>query len=224
MATKGKSAAAYVMAMDIHHFSKLSVSDHDKIIDHIYGEIGGILKQAGDGLLDKKTIGDGFVFYFSSAAAAVDTAIKVQSLFKADYIWTRDNFEVKSSCRIALHFGEFFWFDDKIEGRRALFGRNIIVAARLEPVVRANEIWCTRAFKEESGLAGLDKKISFHPLGKCELAKSWSEQEVFAIYDPKKDKRPTDLPKEREEIEPDNQSTKVAYPFAYFALKQAISR
>src|SRR5204863_4904868 len=59
---------------------------------------------------------------------------------------------------------------------------NVITAARLEPIVRENEIWCTNSFKDEAKRSEIDQRVQFQLLGTCELAKGWSEEQVYALY------------------------------------------
>ena len=218
MGVKSKSASAFIMAIDLRGFSDLSPADHDRVIVDLYPEIARIVKVGDEQkLLDRKTIGDGFMFYFDAASDTVDAAMDLRRLFKDKYFWTSHKFEKQLSCRIGLHFGQFFWMNDAIEQREALFGRNIITVARLEPVVRLNEIWCTASFKAEADLNTIDSKIKFESLGNCELAKGWSREPVYALYEL------------GETVPPAIQSTQVhrlilhdnnvkGYPNTYFAL------
>lgn len=183
MPANSKSESAFLLAMDLHGFSSLSVSDHDKVITHLYPEIAKIV-HVGEvrKLTDRKTIGDGFMFYFSTAALAAEAAIHLQILFVENRFWKQHKFERHLECRIGLHAGQFFRMKDAIEERPALFGRNIIAGARLEPVVGHNEIWCTASFKAEFDINGLQEVATLIALGKCQLAKSWAAQDVFALY------------------------------------------
>lgn len=216
MVTK-KSEAAFVLAMDMHGFSSLSPTDHDKVIEHLYPEIARIIKIGGEQkILDRKTIGDGFMFYFESADDAVDAAMALRTLFRESYFWTLNKIK-HLSCRIGLHAGQFFRMYDAIEQRDALFGRNIITVARLEPVVRLNEVWCTASFKAEADLSKIDEQIEFEPLGSCELAKGWSQQTVFGLYkvgEPRPEPLQVTLP--HRVIYHDNNIK--GYPRTYFAL------
>ena len=72
-----KSEAAFVMAMDMHGFSGLSESDHDKVIGDLYSQIAGIVRAGAQKLLDRKTIGDGFIFYFEGVDEAADAAMNL---------------------------------------------------------------------------------------------------------------------------------------------------
>jgi hypothetical protein len=218
MPNKGKSEAAFVMAMDMHGFSTLSQSDHDKVIDKIYREMARILGKDIKSVLDKKTIGDGFMFYFRSAPAATTAALKIRRIFTSDYLTRTEEFKKRLTCRIALHFGQFFWFWDAIEKKDALFGRNIIVAARLEPIVRENEIWCTRAFLNESSVGDLDERLKFQEIGRCEMAKGWKEDDVYALWNPEEEDPPKPFSHGQSRTIKYNNRRRDEYHFTYFAL------
>lgn len=143
MDTNGKSSiAAFVMAVDLKNFSSLSPSVHLKVVDRLYPKIADIVgvKRAGV-LLDRKTIGDGFMFYFHSVVEAVRAATQMRMLFVEALFWNENEFKPPLQCRIGLHAGQFHRKRDAIEERQALFGHNVITVARLEPVVGANEVW-----------------------------------------------------------------------------------
>lgn len=191
MAGPPSSAAVFAMAMDIRGFSKLAPTDHYKVIEHLYPEIAKILFHVCQNRpLDRKTIGDGFMFYFGVARDSIEAAIHIRRLFRETGFWKMHGFGVPFSCRIGLHFGTFYKMQDAIEEREAYFGLNVITVARLEPVVRENEIWCTNAFREEVRRHEIDAAVAFHSLGKLEFAKGWSEEEVFALYTPPEEPAP----------------------------------
>ena len=213
-----KPEAAFVMAMDMHGFSKLSPSDHDKVVLSLYPEIAGIVHvDDTDKLLDRKTMGDGFMFYFAAADDAVDAALQLRELFRENYFWNKHNFATRLTVRIGLHAGQFFKMYDAIETRDALFGRNIIAVARLEPVVRQNEVWCTASFKAEATINKIDDRVKFASLGNCELAKEWSTEPVFALYKAG-ETQPSLIPQRQEQRAITVNNKQREYPFTYFAL------
>ncbi|HXQ71877.1 MAG TPA: adenylate/guanylate cyclase domain-containing protein [Pyrinomonadaceae bacterium] len=213
-----KSEAAFVMAMDMHGFSGLSESDHDKVIGDLYSQIAGIVKAGGvQKLLDRKTMGDGFIFYFEAVDEAADAAMNLRTLFRESLFWITHKFEKHLSCRIGLHSGQFFRMRDAIEERDALFGQNIITVARLEPVVRLNEVWCTESFRAEALRKKVDQQYKFESLGNCELAKGWTRQAVYALYrDGESRPSPLQAASEHRVINHDNSDKD--YPVTYFAL------
>lgn len=218
------SEAVFAMAMDIRGFSQLPPTDHYKVIEHLYGEIAKILGHAcKKGPLDKKTIGDGFLFYFDNAFDAVEAAVHIRRLFRETAFWELHRFAKALACRIGLHFGTFYKMRDTIEDRDAYFGVNAITVARLEPVVRQNEIWCTNSFRAEVNVHHVNPTVSFEPLGKQAFAKGWAEEEVFALYIPGEESPPPPLPRQPNLSIGKLQVTEYSYadkahPNTYFAL------
>jgi class 3 adenylate cyclase len=216
MTNNAKHTAAFVMALDIKGFSQLKPKVQLDIVDYLYPELARLVNVCDrKKLLDRKTIGDGFMFYFASAADAVQAAITIRMLFREERFWTEHHFETPLKCRIGLHFGQFFWKRDVIEDRDALFGRNIITVARLEPVVAANEIWCTHSFKAEAGQNEILDRVRFENLGECQLAKGWSKESVYGIY--LEDESPPKPIRTGLDIYEHENSDK-EYPYTYFAL------
>lgn len=213
-----KSEMAFVLAMDIRASSELSPSDHDKLIANLYPQIANIVNAGGkQKVLDRKTIGDGFIFYFENVSDAAEVAMNLRMLFRENFFWTSNKFEKHLSCRIGLHAGQFFRMYDAVEERNALFGQNVITVARLEPVVRDNEAWCTENFKNEALINRVNEHINFESLGICELAKGWSPQQVYALY---RDGEPRpeplqDKPQHRVIYHDNNDRD---FPLTYFAL------
>jgi hypothetical protein len=185
MATNAKSIAAFVMAMDLKDFGSLSPIVHLRVVDHLYPRIAKLVGvDKADILLDRKTIGDGFMFYFESVVEALHAAMQIRMLFLEDLFWTEHDFKRRLQCRIGLHAGQFFRKRDAIEQRDALFGHNVITVARLEPIVGANEIWCTQSFMSEALLhkQEIDQDIAFHNLGIQQFAKTWLAQVVYGVH------------------------------------------
>jgi class 3 adenylate cyclase len=212
------------MAMDIRGFSRLRPADHYKVIQHLYAKIAEILTHVcKKGTVDRKTIGDGFLFYFDSAFDAVEAPLHIRRLFRETAFWEMHQFTSRLSCRIGLHFGTFYKMRDAIEDRDAYFGVNAITVARLEPIVRQNEIWCTNTFREEVKRHEINPAVKFEALGKQAFAKGWSEEDVFALYIPAEESSPRALPAR---AEPVLEQLKVidysfgdkAHPNTYFAL------
>jgi len=224
MGANRESIAAFVMVMDIRGFSNLPATNHYKIIEFLYPEIAKIVGVACKTKpLDKKTMGDGFIFYFDNPRDAIQLAMHTRQLFVDAGFWDLHEFGRPLSCRICLHFGQFFRMHDDIEGRDAIFGMNIITAARLEPVVRENEIWCTHSFKAETKVNDIDERIKFQPLGTCQLAKGWSQEEVYALYG-MDDRRPDPIVENNRRRIIQYHNEKKEFPYTYFVLMQLKNR
>lgn len=87
------------------------------------------------------------------------------------------------AVRIACHFGPVFTFRDPLTGRQNVGGTSVNMAARLEPVTRANEIFVSQECKRqiEQSNTGLRQEIAFDELGAVPLAKSFGTASVFVL-------------------------------------------
>jgi adenylate cyclase len=101
-----------------------------------------------------KTLGDGFLAEFDSAASAVSCAVDIQTAV------TRRNARLKSlpklEFRIAAHVGEILVGDNDI------FGRDVNVAARLQAIAEPGGICLSQAAADR--LAG-HREFDLEPLG-----------------------------------------------------------
>jgi class 3 adenylate cyclase len=86
---------------------------------------------AGHGGTEVKAQGDGFLFVFPSARAAVLAAIGVQQAMAS---YRRDNPDAPIDLRVGLHTGEVIATDDDV------FGHNVVVASRIAGTAAPGEI------------------------------------------------------------------------------------
>jgi class 3 adenylate cyclase len=96
---------------------------HNEIVRH---------QVAGHGGTEVKAQGDGFLFVFPSARAAVLAAIGVQRAMAG---YRRDHPEVPLDLRVGLHTGEVVATDDDV------IGHNVAVASRIAGVASPGEIF-----------------------------------------------------------------------------------
>jgi class 3 adenylate cyclase len=93
-----------------------------------------------------KAQGDGFMLTFTSARRAVQFAVSVQQELAR---WSRDNPEEAVRIRIGAHTGEAIMDD---EGD--LFGKHIIVAARIANLADGAEILVSNVVREITSSRG----------------------------------------------------------------------
>jgi class 3 adenylate cyclase len=206
------------MAIDLKDFSKLAPSVQLRVVERLYPKLAELVGVSnGKALLDKKTIGDGFMFYFGTALDALESALNIRALFLDTLFWREKEFNPRLQCRIGLHFGQFFRETDAIEQRLALFGHNVTTVARLEPIVGINEIWCTQSFSLEAQRHRADfaSDIVFQDLGIRQLAKGWGPENVYGIRF-KKDKAIVPISNAPRIIRHNNKHNKLKH--TYFAL------
>ncbi|MGD9688328.1 MAG: adenylate/guanylate cyclase domain-containing protein [Phycisphaerales bacterium] len=95
--------------------------------------------------------------------------------------WKAEGLPGRVTFRVGLHAGPAFITDvDPIIRRPNAFGRDVSLAARIEPITQPGEVWCSRAFAllaEATGRAGL----RFRDLGRVELAKDAGAMPLYAV-------------------------------------------
>jgi adenylate cyclase len=122
-----------------------------------------------------KTLGDGFLAEFDSAASAVSCAVDIQSAV------SRRNERLKSlpklEFRIAAHIGEI------LVGENDLFGRDVNLTARLQAIAEPGGICVTQAAADR--LAG-HKEFDFEPIGVHKLKNISRPVSVYHLVPGKK--------------------------------------
>lgn len=181
------SVHTYMLAFDITKSTLLKpeyfLDIPDSLFERVVTRIEEAAKEVKNSIIiDRKSLGDGCIFYFNSAALCLKSAFKIVSLFKEG---DHGLGEEKLACRISLNYGSCVRKYDCIERREALFSRNIVPLARLEPIVRPNEIWCTNSFYV-AATQDMNRPISneykFKNLGELDYAKGWGRGDVYAVY------------------------------------------
>lgn len=132
-----------VLFADVVGYSRLMSVDeegtHVRLADYARELIEPKIAQYGGRLL--RTIGDGFLVEFSSAADAVWCGLDIQDALAAH------DAEVDSDRRIRLRIG--INTGDVIVDERDIYGNNVNIAARLEGLAEPGEIYVTRGVRDQ---------------------------------------------------------------------------
>lgn len=128
----------YIIYFDIKDYSKLSeclrIKFYDKFIKKIIEE-----------KLNYKTInlwGDAFIAIFDKLQDIVVACDEIEWWFLK---FVKKNSNRSIGIRVVLHYGEIGFSDisDDFTTAISMYGDSIITAARIEPLVKPNQIWCT---------------------------------------------------------------------------------
>lgn len=119
-----------------------------KIHDLLYDEIGGKFFADRETTMFK-VIGDGLLATCPTAQEMAEKALAILEIFENNAFEKQHNLPNDLQIRIALHFGEIT--EDKPDNTliRDVYGANVILTARIEPIVQANHIFCTETFTEQ---------------------------------------------------------------------------
>ncbi|MFM9958078.1 MAG: adenylate/guanylate cyclase domain-containing protein [Phycisphaerales bacterium] len=84
------------------------------------------------------------------------------------------------SLRVGLHAGPAFVGFDPVLGRQNAYGVDISRTARIEPIVDADQVWCSLAFAALAESENV-KSMRFSPLGVKELHKNAGPMTMFRV-------------------------------------------
>ena len=132
-----------VLLADVVGYSRLMSVDeagtHVKIVDYVKNLLEPQIAEYGGRLI--RSMGDGFLVEFNSAADAVCCALDLQdSIADRDGGTDRDH---QIRLRIGINTG------DVISDDRDIFGNSVNIAARLEGLAEPGKIYVTRSVRDQ---------------------------------------------------------------------------
>jgi len=188
---KGYEAAG-ILFFDVHGYSNLSQFQMEAYHRKIWPVLHeSAVKKRGRAderdYLYKNTWGDGIVLihedHYKLALVALEwMAYFTEGQYKVDADPTFN--EVALLPRIAMNYGEFQSAQDPFQNRLSYFGKEIIRAARIEPITEPGHVWVTpieKEFIKRRQDAERAHLIEFIDRGKLELAKKFEADHLFEI-------------------------------------------
>ena len=168
----GKTSIAGIMFLDVKNFSALTAPQLTKFVDVILPEIAETIEANRDELLDANTWGDAIVVISKDTLTTAKIALAIRDYFK------HQNLEAKGLpknllARISVHVGRTEQAYDPIRQREGIFGPDLTVAARIEPIVVPGEVWATREFASTLNHVLQSERLAFDELGSQQLAKGF---------------------------------------------------
>lgn len=175
-----KNINAYVMFSDIKGFSKLESETKD-FVEKLWPQSLQAFERYRDQLLVFNSWGDALIVVFEDPAV-LQAVVSYRDFFRNLRLGipALDNLQV----RIACHFGDFYQFKDPVTARNNVIGRNVNLAARLEPVTRPGFIFVTQAFKDQwdrSAAIGRLDNLALDKIGEVELAKEFGTSNTYVL-------------------------------------------
>lgn len=138
----------------------------------------GVLKRHAADIVVRKTWGDSVHAVFRSAGAAATAALAIQAAtvhLKEELGRGR-----RLIFRMALHFGPADRGIDPVEEAPTVFGPQLSLAARIEPVAPPGGIFVTEAFAAQLSLEGA-RKVHCSYVGTTSLAKSYGRIRLLRL-------------------------------------------
>ena len=143
----GVDGTVTIMFTDIEDFTVLTERLGDARAHAVVAEHNAIVRAAvaSEGGVEASVQGDGFMLVFRSARRALRAAVAIQRAITA---WAAEQPDAPIRVRVGIHTGE------AIHEARDLFGKAVIIAARIASHARGGEIVVSARVKElaeESG-------------------------------------------------------------------------
>lgn len=184
---------------DIKGYSKLNAHQLKLFYDRVLPSLAERIQPYCPECIN--TWGDAIYGVYTSARVAADAAQALREYFTSRQ-WERERnvgpFPDDFAIRIALHAAGVYRGVNPVTHQPDAFGTNVTVAARIEPVVVANEIWMTEVFKNL-----LDREPSPYAadaLGVRELVKGWPAENLFRLRGKNEILPPVQLPEPVEQL------------------------
>jgi len=167
-----------VLFADVVNFSKLSDVEIPRFVEHFLGGVAG-LRASPDAPMISNTWGDGLYFVFEGVGQAGRWALKL-SEFVSGTDWAAKGLPADLNLRVALHAGPLFRCMDPVTGQLNFTGKQVVPAARLEPVTPPGMVYASREF---AALAAAERASGFgcEPVGKLGLAKKAGTLPVYLV-------------------------------------------
>lgn len=127
------------------------IAGYTRIEPRYYGEFAGIVLGGLASIVRvhhailTNTWGDALVAVFSTTSEAALCGLDIRDLFVRGE-WGSRVLPSDLAIRVALHAAEVYQGINPVTKRQDVWGRNVNLAARLEPMVTPNEVWATASF------------------------------------------------------------------------------
>ena len=139
---------------DVRGFSKLPERNMEVFVAAYLGALAEVIKRFAGDIDYRATAGDGIFLVFRTPAQAVECAVAMQQRSQS-FDHARHGIDVNLQLRIAIHHGPAHPVRDPILDKDSFAGREIIRAARIEPVTPPGEIYVTEQLASALFLAGV---------------------------------------------------------------------
>jgi class 3 adenylate cyclase len=173
-----RPAYAFLFA-DAVSYSSLSASDTQRYWTRLLPRTAAaVLQRHAEDIILKKTWGDAVHAVFTSASAAALAALQIQEA--AAGLSEELSGGRRLSFRIAVHFGAADQGMDPVERLPSVFGPQLSLAARIEPVAPPGSVFVTEAFAARLSLDDAHA-VRCTYVGTTRLAKSYANLRLLRL-------------------------------------------
>jgi adenylate cyclase len=142
-----------VLFADIAGFSSLDDLQMPAFMQAVMGNLAKRIEDFGDGVLLRRTWGDGIHLAFDSVDTAASCAVALQRGMAAIDLRAGGLGSLRG-LRVGAHVGPVYEETDPITGQLSYMGANVTRAARIEPGTPVGEVYVTHPFAAIAELEG----------------------------------------------------------------------
>ena len=151
--------------------------------DQLYAKLQSLAEEFHKSLPDHELVyyntwGDAFFICIDDPMTLLEMALDLRDRYR-NLNWIRAGFPKALQIRIAVHLDKVTIISngDTVSN---VIGRNVNAAARIEPIVPSNSIYCSESFQRHTfeDASGFAK---FKPMGTRALAKGFGEMPLFEV-------------------------------------------
>ena len=164
---------------DVKGFSKLPERDMEAFVQHFMGGLAGVVGDFAHDIDYRATAGDGVFLVLRTPLQAARCGLAMQAWVHA-FDQDRHGIEANLQLRIAIHYGPVHPVHDPILDRPSFAGREIIRAARMEPITPPGEIFVTEQLASALFLAG-ESGLRCDYVGILPSAKGFGNFRMYSI-------------------------------------------
>ena len=169
-----------IMFVDVRNFSTLNQTQLEKFIDAVLPVLADTIRPYRDRLLELNTWGDAIIAVSEDPVLIARLALDIRDYFRKTNF---DEFALPQTLRsrISLHAGTVKYGFDPIRGCRGVIGANLILAARIEPIIVPGEVWTTTEFAQLLKPHAAAERLAFDDIGFKDLAKGYGRHPLLKL-------------------------------------------
>lgn len=130
---------------DVRGFGALNETQVPLFIEHVLKPLADCVKHQGHHVKHQNTWGDGLFLVLDGVDAAAEVALALQACFRGIKL-KEVGLPEFLALRIGGHYGPVHELDDPIMGEPGMFGTEVSLAARIEPVTVPGSIYVSEPF------------------------------------------------------------------------------
>ena len=164
---------------DARGFGKLTEVQVPLFINHVFGALASCLDHQCSAVRHINTWGDGLFFVFDTVAEAAEAAVTLQACFRA-IDFAEVGLPESMALRIGGHYGPVHALHDPFLKGTGVFGREVTVAARIEPVTAPGSVFVSEPFACALEAEG-NPSFRCEPIGEAVPSKDQGPLTLFSL-------------------------------------------